>query len=319
MPGRIRSIKPEFFTSPDTGRASLRARLFYVALWCWADDYGIGETNFNMLAGFAFPEEDQIERKELPSLCKEVADAYGTMFYTVRGRHYYSIPTWDEHQRTQRKAAAKYPTPDHPEAAPDLRVYGETGPYAPTQGTSAPTQGTSASTQGSDGDGTGEQGNRGTGEQGTCDPADAGSSSDAASGADTTTNPDAEALSHYLADRIRANGNNVRTVGKRWHDAMDRLIRIDGYTPEQIRQVIDWSQTNEFWAPNILSAPKLREKFDTLKGQMFNERNRQASRPQTAADRRLQVGAERHLRLADYQTTSHDPFDTYVRTKEIEA
>ena len=145
--------------------------------------------------------------------------------------------------------------------------------------------------------------------------------SDAASGADATeaTNPDAEALSHYLADRIRTNGNKVRTVGKRWHDAMDRLIRIDGYTPEQIRQVIDWSQGNEFWAPNILSAPKLREKFDTLKGQMLNDRNRQASRPKTAADRRLQVGAERHLRLADYQPTSHDPFDTYVRTKEIEA
>lgn len=158
MPGRIRSIKPEFFTSPDTGRASIRARLFYVALWCWADDYGIGETNFNMLAGFAFPEGDQIERKELPSLCKEVAEAYGTMFYTVRGRHYYSIPTWDEHQRTQRKAAAKYPTPDHPEAAPDLRVYGETGP-------SAPMQGTSASTQGSDEDGTGER-EQGKGEQG---------------------------------------------------------------------------------------------------------------------------------------------------------
>ena len=145
--------------------------------------------------------------------------------------------------------------------------------------------------------------------------------SDAASGTDATeaTNPDAEALSHYLADRIRTNGNKVRTVGKRWHDAMDRLIRLDGYTPEQIRQVIDWSQGNEFWAPNILSAPKLREKFDTLKGQMLNDRNRQASRPQTAADRRLQVGAERHLRLADYQPTSHDPFDTYVRTKEIEA
>lgn len=307
MPGRIRSIKPEFFTSPDTGRASLRARLFYVALWCWADDYGIGETNFSMLAGFAFPEEDQIERKELPSLCKEVAEAYGTMFYTVRGRHYYSIPTWDEHQRTQRKAAAKYPTPDHPEAAPDLRVYGETEPSAPTQGTSAPTQG-------SDEYGTGER-EQGKGNRGTCDPADAGSSSDAASGADTTeaTNPDAEALSHYLADRIRTNGNKVRTVGKRWHDAMDRLIRIDGYTPEQIRQVIDWSQGNEFWAPNILSAPKLREKFDTLKGQMLNERNRN-QRPErmTAADRKLQEGMERHQQLANF-TPAPDPFEALAR------
>ena len=312
MPGRIRSIKPEFFTSPDTGRASLRARLFYVALWCWADDYGIGETNFSMLAGFAFPEEDQIERKELPSLCKEVAEAYGTMFYTVRGRHYYSIPTWDEHQRTQRKAAAKYPTPD---AAPDLRVYGETEPSAPTQGTSAPTQG-------SDEYGTGER-EQGKGNRGTCDPADAGSLSDAASGTDATeaTNPDAEALSHYLADRIRTNGNKVRTVGKRWHDAMDRLIRIDGYTPEQIRQVIDWSQGNEFWAPNILSAPKLREKFDTLKGQMLNERNRN-QRPErmTAADRNLERGyqiAQRYTQTPQQPSLNDNPFEADI--KEIRA
>ena len=136
--------------------------------------------------------------------------------------------------------------------------------------------------------------------------------SDAASGADATeaTNPDAEALSHYLADRIRTNGNKVRTVGKRWHDAMDRLIRIDGYTPEQIRQVIDWSQGNEFWAPNILSAPKLREKFDTLKGQMLNERNR--TQRISAADRKLQEGMDRHQQLANF-TPAPDPFEALAR------
>ena len=136
--------------------------------------------------------------------------------------------------------------------------------------------------------------------------------SDTASGADATeaTNPDAEALSHYLADRIRTNGNKVRTVGKRWHDAMDRLIRLDGYTPEQIRQVIDWSQGNEFWAPNILSAPKLREKFDTLKGQMLNERNR--TQRISAADRKLQEGMERHQQLANF-TPAPDPFEALAR------
>ena len=150
MVGRIRTIKPEFFTSPSTARASHTARLFYVALWCWADDYGRGETNLPMLAGFAFPEDDQITRKEVPSLCKEVADAFDVEFYTVRGRFYYSIPAWDEHQRTQRKAASRYPGPDHAEAAPDLR-------FSENQGTSARAQGTSAQTQGRSVTGTGER------------------------------------------------------------------------------------------------------------------------------------------------------------------
>ncbi|EUA31270.1 bacteriophage gp78 domain protein [Mycobacterium xenopi 3993] len=40
---RIRTIKPEFWDSPDTAAADLRTRLLYIAMWNWADDYGIGD------------------------------------------------------------------------------------------------------------------------------------------------------------------------------------------------------------------------------------------------------------------------------------
>src|SRR5699024_4648421 len=131
---RIRTIKPEFFTSPDTAKASVDARLLYIALWCWADDYGIGETNFNAILGFAFPEDDQRERKEIQSLCKEVANAFGTVFYTVRGRHFYAIPSWDDHQKTQRRATRRNPAPNDPDATPDLRIHEKRGTSESTQG-----------------------------------------------------------------------------------------------------------------------------------------------------------------------------------------
>ena len=305
---RIRSIKPEFWRSEDIADLTVEDRLLFIGLWSYVDDNGVGIDRLADVCADLFAldlERDPPETFARVSRgLQNLSEAGRIVRYTVEGKSYLHITNWSKHQRIDKPNKARYPHPDAENAT--IREEFATPSRDPRE-TPAP--------------GTEEQGNRGTGEQGICDPADAGSLSDAASGADATeaTNPDAEALSHYLADRIRTNGNKVRTVGKRWHDAMDRLIRIDGYTPEQIRQVIDWSQGNEFWAPNILSAPKLREKFDTLKGQMLNERNRQASRPQTAADRRLQVGAERHLRLADYQPTSHDPFDTYVRTKEIEA
>ena len=305
---RIRSIKPEFWRSEDIADLTVEDRLLFIGLWSYVDDNGVGIDRLADVCADLFAldlERDPPETFARVSRgLQNLSEAGRIVRYTVEGKSYLHITNWSKHQRIDKPNKARYPHPDAENAT--IREEVATPSRRPRE-TPAP--------------GTEEQGNRGTGEQGTCDPADAGSLSDAASGTDATeaTNPDAEALSHYLADRIRANGNKVRTVGKRWHDAMDRLIRLDGYTPEQIRQVIDWSQGNEFWAPNILSAPKLREKFDTLKGQMLNERNRQASRPQTAADRRLQVGAERHLRLADYQPTSHDPFDTYVRTKEIEA
>ena len=50
---RIRTIKPEFWDSGDTARATLRARLLYIAMWNYADDYGIGDASPIRLIGFA--------------------------------------------------------------------------------------------------------------------------------------------------------------------------------------------------------------------------------------------------------------------------
>lgn len=158
---RIRTIKPEFFRSPSTARASFKARILFQAMWCWADDYGIGETNEYGLLGLAFCDEDQIDRKELQCLLSEVQNAYDVTFYTVENRHYFAIPSWDDHQKTQRRANRRNPTPDDPRATLDQRFYKDAG----KQGVSERTQGTSVHPQGTSVLGTGEPGNRGTGEQ----------------------------------------------------------------------------------------------------------------------------------------------------------
>ena len=165
---RIRTIKPEFFTSPDTAGVSHTARLLYVAMWCLADDYGRGEMNVLQLRAFAFPEEDnwldsELQRKgeEFQSLCKEVVNGFGIDVYRHRGRTFYSIPSWDEHQKTQRRAKSKFPAPDSVESVPDPR-------FSYSGGTSESLQGSSEQMQGNVPLGTG---NRGTGnrEQGIKD------------------------------------------------------------------------------------------------------------------------------------------------------
>lgn len=146
---RIRSIKPEFWRSPSTAAASPRARLLYIAMWNWADDYGVGEWTPRELLGFAFPNDLEVTNAEFQSLCTEVAACYGTIFYTVRGRRFYCIPAWDEHQKNERRAQGKYPRPNDEEASPDL-AFSE----------SAENRGTSVRVSGDTGAGTGEQGNR---------------------------------------------------------------------------------------------------------------------------------------------------------------
>ena len=51
---------------------------------------------------------------------------------------------------------------------------------------------------------------------------------------------------------------------RRWAYDIDLMIRIDCRSPDEIRQLIDWSHRDSFWKANILSPGKLREKWDTL-------------------------------------------------------
>ena len=51
---------------------------------------------------------------------------------------------------------------------------------------------------------------------------------------------------------------------QKWCEHIDKLIRIDGRSPGEIREVILWCQTDAFWCNNILSTNKLREKFQAL-------------------------------------------------------
>lgn len=163
---RIRSIKPEFWDSPDTISASLRARLLYIAMWNWADDYGIGDGNLNRLISFAFPGDD-IPASDFPTLASEVQRSFSVRFYTHLGRPYYWIPTWEDHQRTEKKAKQRIPYPEDPKQGCDQDLE----PSAESVGDSDASLGSSVpGTRGTGEQGKKEQGNRGTAAQGADTP-----------------------------------------------------------------------------------------------------------------------------------------------------
>lgn len=83
--------------------------------------------------------------------------------------------------------------------------------------------------------------------------------------------PDVEAICTHLADRIEANGSKRPTITAKWRDAARLLLDRDHRTPDQVHRAIDWCQDHEFWRANVLSMPKLREKYDQLRLQAKNE------------------------------------------------
>lgn len=65
-----------------------------------------------------------------------------------------------------------------------------------------------------------------------------------------------------------------------WADDMRKLVELDGRSIENVKEVIRWSQRDDFWKGNILSAKKLREKYDQLKVQASNTKtSRPGERP----------------------------------------
>ncbi len=69
-----------------------------------------------------------------------------------------------------------------------------------------------------------------------------------------------------LRDKIKKNNPIAKTPDdlQGWAREFDKMIRLDKRPLPDIKNVIRFSQSNNFWKCNILSASKLREKFDTL-------------------------------------------------------
>lgn len=156
---RIRSIKPEFWRSDDIASLDWETRLFFIGLWSYVDDNGVGIDRLASIAADLF--SGDLERDPPETFARvsrglqTLSDAGRITRYTVENKAYLEITNWSKHQRIDKPNKARFPRSDD-----DAAVFRET----------------LARVTGKEASGTGEQGNRGTGEQGIetpLSPADA--------------------------------------------------------------------------------------------------------------------------------------------------
>ena len=60
------------------------------------------------------------------------------------------------------------------------------------------------------------------------------------------------------------NSNHKKPDLQKWAVHIDRAIRLDGRTPDELKAAVEWCQSDSFWQNNILSTAKLREQYDQL-------------------------------------------------------
>lgn len=96
---RIRTVKPEFFTSEDIVGLTPIARLLYIALWCEADREGRLDWKPKTLKMRYFPADNC----DINAMTGELLDAGLVVVYEVDGKPYAEIPSFKQHQSINNK------------------------------------------------------------------------------------------------------------------------------------------------------------------------------------------------------------------------
>lgn len=110
---RIRTIKPEFWTSEDIAALDWDARLIFIGLWSYVDDNGVGRDVEKLILADLFPLEDDA-RETLARLSRglQALVAGGQITrYEVDGKRYLYVNAWGHQKIDHPSRGGCYPLP----------------------------------------------------------------------------------------------------------------------------------------------------------------------------------------------------------------
>ena len=228
---RIRTVKPEFWTDPVMVQLPPLARLFYIGTWNFAIcDNGHLEDDPMRLKLQILPAENV----DVADLVDALVDAGRLARLEVDGERFLHIRNLAEHQKVDGRWTPRCPVCSH-QASPKLT---DTPRDSPKNAETHRSKGREG------------KGKERKGEVGADAP---------------PPRPDVLELCLLLADLVEGNGSKRPNITKSWTDPARLLLDTDKRDPEQAKNLIRWSQANDFWIPNIRSMSKFREKYDTLR------------------------------------------------------
>lgn len=262
---RIRSIKPDFWTSETLAALDDRTRLTFIGVWSFVDDNGVGVDNDRLITAALYPlAANPLQALEATSAdLRALADAGVIVRYVVAGKRYLFVNAWDEHQKISHPRKPRYPRPQPVDAMPvtsaDTAALEDSG-NAPEvlrtvsavsreQGTGSrevkKTSSSSSHPAAPPGDAANEPQQHPTPPQGS-------------------QRPDVEALCARLHQRITEGGSRA-TITTAWRKAARLLLDRDRRDLDEALRLVDWCQADAFWSANVLSLPTFRKQYDRLR------------------------------------------------------
>ncbi|MFB7030864.1 MULTISPECIES: hypothetical protein [unclassified Streptomyces] len=112
---RIRTIKPEAFTSESLAEVSVEAERTFFGLLTQADDHGRHRDNAAIIAGLLWPLRSEHTSVHVEDDLHQLANAGLVCRYTgCDGRRYLHIVTWSDHQKIDKPSQSRLPScPQH--------------------------------------------------------------------------------------------------------------------------------------------------------------------------------------------------------------
>lgn len=104
---RIRSIKPEFWSSEQVMECSPTTRLLFIGLWNFCDDAGRHPRAPKQIKALVFPGDD-FTADAVSRMLDELSSNGLIVCYTIGDKDYFQITGW-QHQKIDRPQPAKYP------------------------------------------------------------------------------------------------------------------------------------------------------------------------------------------------------------------
>jgi uncharacterized phage protein (TIGR02220 family) len=106
---RIRTIKPEFWTSEQIVECSPTTRLLFIGMWNFCDDHGIHPDSVKRLKMEVFP-SDTISGDDIKGMVNELMQAKILEHYVVAEQGYWRVTGWSKHQKIE-KPTYRHPLP----------------------------------------------------------------------------------------------------------------------------------------------------------------------------------------------------------------
>lgn len=116
---RIRTIKPEFWSSEQIVECSTSARLLFIGMWNFCDDGGIMPANCRTLKMRVFP-GDEISSSNIRRTLDELINADLVAEYDVENVTYWGVTGWAKHQKIDRPTKKYPPIPSDHSPSPRL-------------------------------------------------------------------------------------------------------------------------------------------------------------------------------------------------------